>query len=88
MGLLLRIGASDGIDRHWCFIPTGNCSTGDFSTPLRCARNDREGEYHCVSYRQETVGEGFPIVVLHIGASYRQETIRPEISLLRFRPSK
>ena len=28
-----------------------------------------EGEYHCVSYRQETVGKRFPIVVTHIGAS-------------------
>ena len=26
---------------HWCFLSAGNCSTGDFSTPLRCARNDR-----------------------------------------------
>ena len=69
---------------HWCFLSAGNCSTGDFSTPLRCARNDREGEYHCVSYRQETVGERFPIVVLCIGVSYRQETIQPEISGLRF----
>ena len=24
-----------------CFIAIGNCSVGDFSTPLRSARNDR-----------------------------------------------
>ena len=28
-------------DTQWCFMTTGNDSTGDFSTPLRCARNDR-----------------------------------------------
>ena len=64
----------------WRFLPAGNCSKGDFSTPLRYARNDREGvvawcflptgnfsrivscsTWHCgVSYRQETVCEGFP----------------------------
>ena len=26
-----------------CFLPTGNCLPGDFSTPLRSARNDRSG---------------------------------------------
>ena len=51
-----------------CFIPTGNFSTGDFSTPLRSARNDRtawcrcvSAWCHCVSYRQETFCEWFPI---------------------------
>ena len=64
----------------WRFLPAGNCSKGDFSTPLRYARNDRGGvvawcflptgnfsrivscsTWHCgVSYRQETVCEGFP----------------------------
>ena len=33
---------------------------GDFSTPLRCARNDRATGHQCVSYRQETICEGFP----------------------------
>ena len=33
---------------------------GDFSTPLRYARNDRGAWRHGVSYRQETVCEGFP----------------------------
>ena len=37
-----------------CFLPTGNCLPGDFSTPLRSARNDRAAWPHCVSYRQET----------------------------------
>ena len=27
----------------WRFLPAGNCSKGDFSTPLRYARNDRGG---------------------------------------------
>jgi len=31
------------------FITTGNYSTGDFSTPLRSARNDRTACHHCVS---------------------------------------
>jgi len=44
----------------WCFLPTGNFSTGDFSTPLRYARNDRGAWRHGVSYRQETIREGFP----------------------------
>ena len=50
---------------HWCFMPIGDDSTGDFRAPLRCARNDREGEYHCVSYRQETIREGFPMGMKH-----------------------
>ena len=44
---------------QWYIIATGNCSAGDFSTPLRCARNDRGGENYCVSWRQETVCDGF-----------------------------
>ena len=64
----------------WRFLPAGNFPMGDFSTPLRYARNDRGGvaawcflstgnclrrvscsTWHCgVSYRQETVCEGFP----------------------------
>ena len=114
------------------FIPTGNYSTGDFSTPLRSARNDRtawchcvSAWCHCVSYRQETFHKWFPIrhgsIAFHTGrklsaysflsdmvplrfssignysqmvsypawfhcVSYRQETIRPEISRLRFAP--
>ena len=64
----------------WRFLPAGNCSKGDFSTPLRYARNDRggvvawcflpAGNYsrrvscsawlHCVSCWQETIREGFP----------------------------
>lgn len=43
------------------FLPTGNYSTGDFRALLRCARNDRGEKYHCVSYRLETIREGFPI---------------------------
>ena len=43
-----------------CFLPAGNFSMGDFSTPLRYARNDRGAWRHGVSYRQETVCEGFP----------------------------
>ena len=27
---------------HWCFMPAGNDSTGDFRALLRCARNDNE----------------------------------------------
>ena len=45
----------------WRFLPTGNCSPGDFSTPLCSARNDKRAWLHSVSYRQETVREGFPI---------------------------
>ncbi len=44
---------------------------GDFSTPLRCARNDRTAWNLCVSPRQETICKGFPIQhgieVLHSG---------------------
>ena len=43
------------------FIPTGNFSTGDFSTPLRSARNDRAAWCHCVSSQQETIRVSFPI---------------------------
>ena len=32
---------------------------GDFSTPLRCARNDRTAWNLCVSPRQETICEKF-----------------------------
>ena len=64
----------------WRFLPAGNFPMGDFSTPLRYARNDRGGVaawcflstgnclrrvscstwHYGVSYRQETVCEGFP----------------------------
>ena len=43
------------------FISTGNYSTGDFSTPLRSARNDRTACHHRVSSQQETLREWFPI---------------------------
>ena len=45
----------------WCCLPTGNCSPGDFSTPLCSARNDKRAWLHGVSYPQETVRERFPI---------------------------
>ena len=35
----------------WCFLPTGNYTTGDFSTPLRSARNDKSAA-RCVSYER------------------------------------
>ena len=44
----------------WCFLSTGNFSMGDFSPPLRYARNDSGAWRHYVSYRQGTVCEGFP----------------------------
>ena len=34
-----------------CFLPTGNYTTGDFSTPLRSARNDKSAA-RCVSYER------------------------------------
>ena len=43
------------------FITTGNFSTGDFSTPLRSARNDRTACHHRVSSQQETLREWFPV---------------------------
>ena len=51
-------------------------SPGDFSTPLRCARNDGAAGQHWYSSRQETVCKGFPTEMTSAGASYRQETIR------------
>ena len=99
----------------WCFLPTGNCSPIVSCPPW----------LHSVSYRQETVGERFPIRLdstvfltdrklfaysflfglapwcflptgncsrkvscppwLH-AVSYPQETVRREISRLRFAP--
>ena len=44
-----------------CAISTGNCSTGDFSTPLRCARNDSGTWRRYESYRWETTCERFPV---------------------------
>ena len=44
---------------QWYIIATGNCSAGDFSTPLRCARNDRGGGNYCVSWRQGTSRKSF-----------------------------
>ena len=38
----------------WCFLPTGNCSPGDFSTPLCSARNDKRAWLHGAPYLQET----------------------------------
>ena len=35
----------------WCFLPPGNYTTGDFSTPLRSARNDKSTA-RCVSYER------------------------------------
>ena len=43
------------------FITTGTFSTGDFSTPLRSARNDRTACHHRVSSQQETLREWFPV---------------------------
>ena len=40
-------------------IATGNFSSGDFSTPLCCARNDRGGGNYCVSWRQGTSRKSF-----------------------------
>ena len=81
----------------WCFLPTGNCSPGDFSTPLEmtkglgsmvllthrklfangflsalipqcflptgnCSRIVSYSAWlHCISYRQETIRERFPV---------------------------
>ena len=54
-----------------CFIAAGNFSTGDFSTPLRSARNDRTACHHRVSSQQETLREWFPIrhssIAFHTG---------------------
>ena len=41
-----------------CFLSTGNCSPGDFSTPLEMTW---EAWQHCVSCQQETICEGFPV---------------------------
>ena len=51
-------------------------SLGDFSTPLRCARNDGAAGQRWYSSRQETVCEWFPTEMTPAGASYRQETVR------------
>ena len=40
-----------------CFTPTGNCSPGDFSTPLEMTG---AAGRHGASYRQETIREWFP----------------------------
>ena len=60
----------------WRFLPTGNCSPGDFSTPLCSARNDKRAWLHGVSCPPETVREGFPIWPCLHGVSYPQETVR------------
>ena len=44
-----------------CAISTGNCLNGDFSTPLRFARNDSGTWRRCESYRWETVCGRFPV---------------------------
>ena len=69
-----------------CFIATRNFSTGNFSTPLRSARNDRTACHHRVSYRQETFLRMVSCLAWLHCVSSRQETFRPEISRLRFAP--
>ena len=59
----------------WCFLPAGNFSMGDFSTPLRYARNDRGG---VVAWCFLPTGNFSRIVscsTWHCGVSYRQETV-------------
>ena len=48
--------------RQMVYIAIGNYLPGDFSTPLRCARNDRAAWDRWHSLLQETVCEGFPIL--------------------------
>ena len=42
-------------------VPLRVIPTGDFSTPLRCARNDSRAWRRCESYRWETVCGRFPV---------------------------
>jgi hypothetical protein len=42
-------------------VPLRVIPTGDFSTPLRCARNDSGTWRRCESYRWETTCEWFPV---------------------------
>jgi hypothetical protein len=68
----------------WRFLPAGNFSMGDFSTPLRYARNDRGG---VATLRFLPAGNCLRRVsysTWHCGVSYRQESFRWEISRLRF----
>jgi hypothetical protein len=74
-----------------CFIPAGNFLTGDFSTPLRSARNDRTAWCRCVSYQQETFHERFPIrhspIVFHHGRKLFANSFLSCMAPLHFIPA-
>ena len=73
------------------FITAGNFSAGDFSTPLRSARNDRTAWPHCVSSRQETFREWFPIrhgsIAFHHGRNLFAYSFPFDMVPLRFIPT-
>ena len=59
----------------WCFLSTGNFSMGDFSTPLRYARNDRGGvAAWCFLSTGNCLRKGSCSTRLHC-VSCRQETV-------------
>ncbi len=73
------------------FISTGNFSAGDFSTPLRSARNDRTACHHRISSQQETLREWFPIrhgsIAFHTDRKLFAYRFRSSIAPLRFIPA-
>ena len=73
------------------FITTGTFSTGDFSTPLRSARNDRTAWRHRVSSQQETFHEWFPVrhgsIEFHTGRKLFAYSFPSGMAPLRFIPA-
>ena len=73
------------------FITTGTFSTGDFSTPLRSARNDRTACHHRVSSQQETLREWFPVrhgaATFHTGRKLFANGFLSGMAPLRFIPA-
>ena len=73
------------------FITTGNFSTGDFSAPLRSARNDKTACHHRISSQQETLREWFPIrhgsIAFHTGRKLFANGFPSDMVPLRFIPA-